>query len=75
MPPKLRDLEARLRKAGFQKAAAKGSHRKWLHSSGRLVVLSGSEGHDAKRYQIQDVEEAIREVVSATSSGQPSPKR
>lgn len=62
VPPKIRELEARLRKAGFSRQAAKGSHRKWIHDSGRLVVISGKEGDDAKRYQEQAVEEAIKAV-------------
>ena len=59
VPPKVRELEALLRKAGFRKHAAKGSHRKWVHPSGTLVVISGREGADAKKYQEQAVEEAI----------------
>jgi predicted RNA binding protein YcfA (HicA-like mRNA interferase family) len=62
MPPKLRTLEALLKKAGFVRQAAKGSHRKWIHPSGRFVVLSGKEGDDAKRYQESQVEEAIAAV-------------
>ena len=62
MPPKLRTLEALLKKAGFVRQAAKGSHRKWIHPSGRFVVLSGKESDDAKRYQESQVEEAIAAV-------------
>jgi predicted RNA binding protein YcfA (HicA-like mRNA interferase family) len=68
MPPKIRELEARLRRAGFAKRAARGSHRKWLHPSGRFVVLSGKEGDDAKRYQEAQVDEAI---ASATRLREP----
>jgi predicted RNA binding protein YcfA (HicA-like mRNA interferase family) len=59
VPPKVREVESRLRQAGFRKQAAKGSHRKWVHPSGRLVVISGHEGDDAKRYQEELVDEAI----------------
>jgi len=59
VPPKVRELEAKLRKAGFVAEAARGSHRKWLHPSGKFVILSGSAGDDAKRYQESQVEEAI----------------
>lgn len=65
VPPKLRELEARLRKVGFVKQAAKGSHRKWIHPSGKLVVISGREGDDAKKYQEQVVEEAVAFVAKA----------
>ena len=59
VPPKIRELESQLRKAGFVKQAARGSHRKWVHPSGKLVVMSGREGDDAKKYQQQVVEEAV----------------
>ena len=68
MPPKIRDLEASLRKAGFSRQAAKGSHRKWIHPSGRLVVISGSECDDAKKYQESLVDEAIAAIKRAPKS-------
>lgn len=63
VPPKLRELETKLRKAGFRRQAAKGSHRKWIHASGRLVIISGGEGDDAKKYQENQVDEAIAAVA------------
>jgi predicted RNA binding protein YcfA (HicA-like mRNA interferase family) len=68
VPPKIRELEARLQHAGFRKEATKGSHRKWRHGTGRIVVMSGREGEDAKRYQVQDVEAAIAAVTSRTKA-------
>jgi predicted RNA binding protein YcfA (HicA-like mRNA interferase family) len=68
VPPKIRDLERRLRKAGFAKEAARGSHRKWVHSSGRMVVMSGREGDDAKKYQEEQVEEAVSLIEKRTDS-------
>jgi predicted RNA binding protein YcfA (HicA-like mRNA interferase family) len=62
VPPKVRELESRLRKAGFVRQAARGSHRKWIHPQGKLVVVSGGEGEDAKKYQQAQVEEAIAAV-------------
>jgi HicA toxin of bacterial toxin-antitoxin, len=53
---------ARLRKAGFVRQAARGSHRKWSHPSGKLVIVSGSEGDDAKKYQEIQIEDAIASV-------------
>jgi predicted RNA binding protein YcfA (HicA-like mRNA interferase family) len=67
MPPKIRELEARLRKAGFSRQAARGSHRKWVHPAGRFVVLSGQAGDDAKRYQEDQVEEAILATRAPTT--------
>ncbi|MGD9902839.1 MAG: type II toxin-antitoxin system HicA family toxin [Vicinamibacterales bacterium] len=63
MPPKIRELEARLRAAGFVRQAAKGSHRKWAHPGGQYVVISGGAGDDAKRYQEQQVQDAIAAVT------------
>jgi predicted RNA binding protein YcfA (HicA-like mRNA interferase family) len=65
VPPKIRELEAKLRKAGFSRQAAKGSHRKWVHPSGRFVIMSGKEGDDAKRYQEVQVGEAIAALGAA----------
>jgi predicted RNA binding protein YcfA (HicA-like mRNA interferase family) len=65
LPAKIRELEARLRKAGFKRQASKGSHRKWVHPTGRFVVMSGREGIDAKRYQEEQVDEAITAVRAA----------
>ena len=59
VPPKIRDLESRLRGAGFIRQAAKGSHRKWTHPSGKFLVISGREGDDAKKYQEEQVQSAI----------------
>jgi predicted RNA binding protein YcfA (HicA-like mRNA interferase family) len=69
VPPKIRTLEALLGKAGFVRQAAKGSHRKWIHPSGRFVVLSGKEGDDAKKYQ----EAQVEEVIAAVKIGAPKP--
>jgi predicted RNA binding protein YcfA (HicA-like mRNA interferase family) len=69
VPPKVRELEARLRAAGFVRQASKGSHQKWVHSSGRFVIVSGGAGDDAKKYQEQQVQEAI---LSVRKSSPPS---
>jgi predicted RNA binding protein YcfA (HicA-like mRNA interferase family) len=66
VPPKIRELEGRLRKAGFSRQASKGSHRKWIHPTGKFVIMSGSEGEDAKRYQENQVKEAIAAVGNRT---------
>lgn len=59
MPKKIRELEALLKKAGFVCSPGKGSHRKWKHPSGAQFNMSGSPGHDAKRYQERGVAEEI----------------
>ncbi len=66
MPPKIRELKASLRKAGFveEPDRGKGSHSWWLHPSLSTirVNLSGRDGADAKPYQERDVREAISKV-------------
>lgn len=64
MPPKIRQLKSALLRAGFQSRSAKGSHTKWIHPQfpGVYVTLSGKDGSDAKYYQIEDVQDALRKV-------------
>ena len=62
MPPKIRDLIAELKRAGFVDRGGKGSHRNFLHSRvQRRVTISGAPGDDAKPYQVQAVAQAIKE--------------
>jgi predicted RNA binding protein YcfA (HicA-like mRNA interferase family) len=64
MPPKMRELKSMLRKAGFVSEPGKGSHTKWAHPRHREihVTLSGGDGEDARRYQVQEVDEALQSV-------------
>lgn len=64
VPPKIRQLKAALSRAGFYSRSAKGSHMVWRHPlfPGLRVSLSGKDGEDAQRYQIEDVREALRKV-------------
>jgi len=63
MPRKIRELKAILRKAGFTCKRGKGSHSKWVHPRRRVpVVLSGSDGADAKPYQEREVKKAVHDV-------------
>jgi predicted RNA binding protein YcfA (HicA-like mRNA interferase family) len=57
-------LKAIPSKAGFYSRSAKGSHTKWVLPQFPIVyiTLSGKDGNDAKRYQIEDVQEALRKV-------------
>ncbi len=55
MPPKIRELIRHLESAGFRKKGGKGSHRKFRHSIGVIVVVGGNAGDDAKPYQIKEV--------------------
>ena len=55
MPPKIRELIAKLHEAGFHAYSGRGSHRNYVHpDSGRL-------GDDTKPYQIRAVQRAIEE--------------
>ena len=62
MPKKIRELMRNLKKAGFVDRGGKGSHRNFIHPSGRIVVVSGNPARDAKRYQEKQVAEKIGEV-------------
>ena len=46
-------------KAGFIYSAGKGSHRKYIHPIGGIVVISGKASRDARPYQINMVRDAI----------------
>jgi predicted RNA binding protein YcfA (HicA-like mRNA interferase family) len=59
MPPKISILEKQLIKAGFLNFAGKGSHRKYIHTDGGIVVMSGKPSREARPYQIKLVREAI----------------
>ncbi len=61
MPPKIRELKARLSRAGFFLVRTRGSHTVWNHPSlPEPVVVAGNDGKDAKPYQVRDVEGALR---------------
>ena len=65
MPPKVRELVAELRRAGFVDRGGKGSHRNFVHPQvARPVTISGAPGDDAKQYQIQAVKLAVEESKS-----------
>jgi predicted RNA binding protein YcfA (HicA-like mRNA interferase family) len=62
VPPKVRDLIADLRAAGFVDRGGRGSHRNFVHPKvRRRVTISGALGDDAKYYQIDAVQRAIEE--------------
>jgi hypothetical protein len=66
MPPKIRDLKAELRSAGFAERPGKGSHTVWSHPLvPERITLSGSDGDDAKRYQERDVRDALAKLREA----------
>jgi predicted RNA binding protein YcfA (HicA-like mRNA interferase family) len=59
MPRKLRQLITDLERAGFSKVPTNSSHRKFRHTTGITVILSGKTGADAHHYQEKDVLRAI----------------
>jgi len=49
VPPKLKELIAKLERAGFVNQGGKGSHRNFVHPNvSRPITLSGGSGDDAK---------------------------
>lgn len=62
MPPKVRELIARLEKAGFADRGGKGSHRNYVHSKvTKPITISGKPGDDAQQYLVRAVQMAIEE--------------
>ncbi|NEV65070.1 type II toxin-antitoxin system HicA family toxin [Thiorhodococcus minor] len=62
MPPKVRELIARLEQAGFSNRGGKGSHRNFVHPRvQKPITISGKPGDDAKQYLVRAVERAIAE--------------
>jgi predicted RNA binding protein YcfA (HicA-like mRNA interferase family) len=63
MPKKIRELKAMLRQAGFLQRAGKGSHTVWSHPQlADFIVLSGSDGADARPYQEKDVRAILKKL-------------
>jgi hypothetical protein len=58
MPPKLRELRARLRKAGF------------AVRPGDRLVLAGRDGQDAEPYQEREVAAVLEKVAALEEEGQ-----
>lgn len=62
MPPKVRELIARLEAAGFVDRGGKGSHRNYVHAKvARPITVSGNPGDDAQQYLVKAVKRAIEE--------------
>ncbi len=64
MPVKIRKLKAILTSAGFVQRPAKGSHTMWVHPAfpNSSITISGKDGDDAQKYQIKDVQNALKQV-------------
>ena len=64
MPKKIRQLKTMLQHAGFVMYQGKGDHTKWYHPNdpSLMVVVSGNDGRDAKKYQEKQVHEAIQHI-------------
>jgi predicted RNA binding protein YcfA (HicA-like mRNA interferase family) len=64
MPPKIRKLKANLSKAGFSVRPGKGSHTVWTNPTipDTEVTISGHDGDDAQKYQIKQVQNALKRL-------------
>lgn len=63
MPRKIRELIQELKEAGFYeiRGGGKGAHRKFARGKyAGAVTLSGQFGDDAKPYQEQQVQQAVK---------------
>jgi len=62
MPPKVRELIAKLEKAGFTHRGGKGNHRNYVHPKvTKPISVAGKPGDDAKHYLVKAVQKAIAE--------------
>ena len=62
MPAKIRELIAKLERAGFVSRSGKGNHRNFVHPGvSRPITISGRLGDDARPYQIRAVRRAVEE--------------
>ena len=62
MPPKIRELIAKLEKSGFVNRGGKGSHRNFVHPNlVKPITISGKPGDDAKIYIVKAVQKAIED--------------
>ena len=62
MPPKIRELIAKLEQAGFTNKGGRGSHRNYTHPKvAKPLTISGKLGDDAKLYLVKAVQRAIEE--------------
>ena len=64
MPPKVRQLKAQLKKAGFSSRPGKGSHTVWEHPilPRVRVTIAGKDGDDAKQYLVEEVQSALDQL-------------
>ena len=64
MPPKIRELKAALKKAGFSSRPGKGSHTVWEHPMlpKIRVTISGKDGDDARHYLIEEIQATLDQL-------------
>jgi predicted RNA binding protein YcfA (HicA-like mRNA interferase family) len=64
MPPKIRQIKATLKKAGFYVRPGKGSHTVWKHPAlpHVRITIAGQDSDDAKNYLIDEVQKALDQL-------------
>lgn len=66
MPRKVRQLMADLEKAGFVNRGGKGSHRNFVHRTGKVVTVAGKTGDDVPHYLEKQARRAIESISHET---------
>lgn len=70
---KTRETIKRLRKAGFTRRDAKGSHSKWTHPSGAWVIIA--DGHrTTSPGVVHKVDKAIKDAETSETAGEEQDK-
>ncbi len=72
MPRKKREIRRDYQRAGFIEDPGKGSHSVFRHPLVRKnYVVAGHDGDDAKRYDEDNLREALTLLEEAQQGGQP----
>ncbi len=66
MPRKVRQLITDLERAGFRNRGGKGSHRNFVHPSGKVVTVSGKPGDDVPSYLEKQARRAFEAIANET---------
>ena len=62
VPRKVRQIIQELERAGFVNRGGKGSHRNFVHATGKVITVSGKPGDDAPHYLEKQARQALEAI-------------
>lgn len=62
MPRKIKKLIKEYKNLGFELKSTKGSHRKFEHPSGLIVIIAGKDNDDCKEYNEKDLKNVKKKL-------------